>query len=318
MRQSRATLKEYFEKRDKPTQGQFSDLIDSFINIEDAGMVGVLYPKLQWLTAIEYVQGDIVYDAGNSYICRVDHTSEATHPEDDETNWMKIVAKGDNAYLYVAYASDASGSDFTLTFDANLDYIAILNSEVAIPSPAVEDFAGLWKKYKGDQGIQGLAASISIGTVTTLSPGSPATVENVGTDEDAILNIGIPAGEDGEDGTDGLITQVVAGSKIAVDSTDPTAPIVSLELGEDDNFMTDAEKTNSHAPGSDDQDLSGLIPKSIGTTEGDIIIFSGNGTPIRLGKGAANQILAMKADGSRPEWKTQPAGADVLQMQIFS
>lgn len=311
-RQTRATLKQYFEKRDKPTQGQFSDLIDSFINIEDAGMVGVLYPKLQWLTATEYVQGDIVYDAGNSYLCRVDHTSEAVRPEADSTNWMKLVAKGDNAYLYVAYASDSSGTDFTLTFDANLDYIAILNSEVAIPSPSVEDFVGLWKKYKGDQGVQGIAATVTIGTVTTLPAGSSATVENVGTEEDAILNFGIPEGEDG------LVTTVVGGTKINVDLTDPTAPVVSLVLGEDDNFMTDAEKANSHAPGSDDQDLSVLIPKSIGTAEGDLIIFSGNGAPIRLAKGSADQVLVMKADGTRPEWRTQAAGADVLQMQIFS
>ncbi len=312
MKQSRATLKQYFEKKDKPTQGQFGDLIDSFVNIDDEGLIGVLYPKLQWLTATEYVQGDIVYDAGNSYLCRVDHTSESVHPEADTTNWMKLVAKGDNAYLYVAYASDSSGTDFTLTFDANLDYIAVLNSEVAIPSPAVEDFAGLWKKYKGDQGIQGIAATVTIGTVTTLPAGSSATVENVGTEEDAVLNFGIP------EGADGLITTVVGGTKINVDLTDPTAPVVSLVLGEDENFMTDTEKSNSHAPHSDDQDLSGLIPKSIGTAEGDIIIFSGNGTPIRLAKGSADQVLVMKADGSRPEWRTQAAGADVLQMQIFS
>jgi hypothetical protein len=38
------------------------------------------------------------------------------------------------------------------------------------------------------------------------------------------------------------------------------------ELGEDDNYVTDAEKANLHAPGSDDQDLSGLVPYTGATT----------------------------------------------------
>lgn len=42
--------------------------------------------------------------------------------------------------------------------------------------------------------------SITIGEVTTLSPGQPATVVNVGTDSDAILDFGIPRGVDGSGG----------------------------------------------------------------------------------------------------------------------
>lgn len=56
---------------------------------------------------------------------------------------------GASAFLYVAYASDASGTDFTTTFNADLDYIAIKPTTVAIQSPAVGDFSGLWKNYKG-------------------------------------------------------------------------------------------------------------------------------------------------------------------------
>lgn len=37
-------------------------------------------------------------------------------------------------------------------------------------------------------------------------------------------------------------------------------------LGADDNYVTDAEKANLHAPGSDDQDLSGLVPYTGATT----------------------------------------------------
>src|SRR3990172_6571720 len=62
---------------------------------------------------------------------------------------------GANAYVYIAYASDASGTGFTMTFDANLNYIAIKTTTVAIGSPAVGDFAGLWKNYKGATGAAG-------------------------------------------------------------------------------------------------------------------------------------------------------------------
>lgn len=68
---------------------------------------------------------------------------------------------GDSSYCYIAYASAADGTDFTLTFDANLDYIAILTTDTAIPAPAVGDFAGLWKKYKGADGSDGEDGAVS-------------------------------------------------------------------------------------------------------------------------------------------------------------
>jgi len=50
---------------------------------------------------------------------------------------------------------------------------------------------------KGDVGAAGDAATVEVGTVTTLPYGSPATVTNVGDDHAATLNFGIPAGQDG-------------------------------------------------------------------------------------------------------------------------
>jgi len=61
----------------------------------------------------------------------------------------------DSAFVYIAYASDASGTGFTLTFDAAMDYIAILSTDTEIPTPVVGDFTGLWKKYKGEDGEDG-------------------------------------------------------------------------------------------------------------------------------------------------------------------
>ena len=62
---------------------------------------------------------------------------------------------GANAYVYIAWASDASGTDFTTTFDADLNYIAIKTTTSAIAAPSASDFTGLWKNYKGSTGAQG-------------------------------------------------------------------------------------------------------------------------------------------------------------------
>jgi hypothetical protein len=48
--------------------------------------------------------------------------------------------------------------------------------------------------------IDDIDSSITMGSVTTLAPGSPATVVNVGTPQDMVLNFGIPAGAPGDVG----------------------------------------------------------------------------------------------------------------------
>ena len=56
---------------------------------------------------------------------------------------------------------------------------------------------------QGPQGEQGLAGTIAIGTVTTGDPGSLASVQNVGTSENAVLNFIIPRGNTGATGAQG-------------------------------------------------------------------------------------------------------------------
>lgn len=67
-------------------------------------------------------------------------------------------------------------------------------------------------------------ATLEIGTVSTLGPNEIATVENVGTPQHAVLNIGIPAG------SDGLVQAVVEGNGIAINITDPNNPIVAVTI----------------------------------------------------------------------------------------
>lgn len=62
-------------------------------------------------------------------------------------------ADGVSSYTYVAYASDASGADFSLTPSDALKYRAEIHTTTAIETPDAEDFAGAtWVKYIGDDG----------------------------------------------------------------------------------------------------------------------------------------------------------------------
>lgn len=55
----------------------------------------------------------------------------------------------------------------------------------------------------GVQGEAGMAATISVGIVSTGEPGTQASVTNAGTDSTAVLNFVIPRGEKGEQGQKG-------------------------------------------------------------------------------------------------------------------
>lgn len=75
-------------------------------------------------------------------------------------------ADGADAYMYIAYADDAAGTGFTMTFDPDKDWIAVKQSPVIITSPEVGDFTGLFTKYQGDGDRWGTTSvtSLTIGT----------------------------------------------------------------------------------------------------------------------------------------------------------
>jgi hypothetical protein len=56
---------------------------------------------------------------------------------------------GISSYVYIAYASDDQGTNFTLVSNNSLDYIAFLSTPSLIPNPVVGDFAGLWYYRRG-------------------------------------------------------------------------------------------------------------------------------------------------------------------------
>ena len=76
----------------------------------------------------------------------------------------------------------------------------------------------------GTPGAQGDAATIAVGTTTTLAPGSSATVANVGTSSAAVFNFGIPAGQTGATGATGGQGPAGNAATIAAGTTTTGAP----------------------------------------------------------------------------------------------
>jgi hypothetical protein len=100
-----------------------------------------------------YTAGQMVTSAGALYLARVN--SQGYTPASNPTQWAVLVESLSSAFLYVAYASDDIGTGFTMTFDADLDYIAFKPSATEIVSPSASDFTGLWKNVRGPAGASG-------------------------------------------------------------------------------------------------------------------------------------------------------------------
>lgn len=97
---------------------------------------------------------------------------------------------------------------------------------------------------------------------------------------------------------DGLTGKVVKDSGAKLSDYQPA-------MGDDDNYVTDIEKSNLHAPESDNQDLSGLVPKSAFGVKGDILVGTGAGTYASVGIGSDGEALvADSGQASGVDWDT--------------
>lgn len=79
----------------------------------------------------------------------------------------------------------------------------------------------------GAPGTNGKAATVSVGTVTTLQPGQPATVNNSGTENAAVLNFGIPQGQSGSGGATGGCAAFKIKKGSIADAPDGVFPLVN-------------------------------------------------------------------------------------------
>lgn len=135
-------------------------------------------------------------------------------------------------------ATGATGATPSLTASASV------NSSSGIPGVTVTrggtdlnpTFAFAFTNLKGDAGT---AATVTVGTTTTGAPGSSASVENVGTNQAAILNFTIPTGQNGTNGRDGVDGQ---DGRDGVDGAAATIAIGSTTTGQ---AGTSASVTNS-------------------------------------------------------------------------
>lgn len=93
-----------------------------------------------------------------------------------------------------AYSSGSSYEKLDIVLYGGASWICLQDVQGVTPTPGV-----YWMQLtsKGDTGATGQAATVAVGSVTTLSPGSNATVTNSGTQNNAVLNFGIPQGANG-------------------------------------------------------------------------------------------------------------------------
>lgn len=118
---------------------------------------------------------------------------------DDPTNSQLFVrtTDGTSAFEFVTDLSGAQGikGDNGTTFTPSVDTNGNLSwsNDGGLPNPPTVNI-------KGQKGDTGDAATISIGTVTTLPAGSQATVVNVGDENNAVFNFALPQGAQGETG----------------------------------------------------------------------------------------------------------------------
>lgn len=90
---------------------------------------------------------------------------------------------------------------------------------------------------KGEQGNDGKAATVSVGTVTTLPAGSNATVTNSGTEQNAVFDFGIPKGQDGNDGGVDLTPYRTAADQDIIDEGKAAANHNHKEILQDVTYL---------------------------------------------------------------------------------
>lgn len=133
--------------------------------------------------------------------------------------------------------------------------------------------------------------------------GTTATWESIPGGGDMLAATYDPAG-----GAEQVAFASDLGTAAAADTTD-FAPA----LGADDNYVTDAEKSNLHAPGSDNQDLSGLVPYTGASSDVDLGANSADVSSLGVNKdhSADNGIEILNKSGKQGLRIENPAETDI-------
>jgi len=245
-------------------------------------------------------------------------------PTDGWLEFEVVVAAASTNNLYVAYASDASGSDFSQVPSAALPYIAFRASNTPL-TPVVTDFAGRWVRFLGVDGNDGANgtngasaylykayASDTNGTGFSLTPNdtlpfmalltSPTELATLTADDFAGLWQNLQ-GPDGPAGADGAVGAV--GAPGAVGPTGDTGPVgapgATGPAGVSDHvyvaWASDAKGTGFSTAPSPGLTYLGLVSDTAlaAITADD---FAGLWTNVRGPAGAAGAPGANGADGA--------------------
>jgi len=153
-------------------------------------------------------------------------------------------------------SATASVTGTTPSQTLNLGIPAGVKGDTGDEGPPGTDGA---KGDPGSDGAPGPANIISIGTVTTVTPGGSATASVTGTSPNQTLNLGIPSGLKGDQGTPG--TNGTNGTDGAEGPKGDTGPANVLEIGTVSTVAPGGDATASITGTSPSQTLNLGIPK---------------------------------------------------------
>lgn len=133
---------------------------------------------------------------------------------------------------------------------------------ITFTSGGVSTYADIMNGQDGEDGSNGAAATVNVGTVSTGAPGTNASVTNSGTQSAAVLDFVIPAGltgatgADGQDGADGVspevsIETVAGGHTVTITDADhPTGQTFTVADGQDGMGTIEVGSTTTGEPGT--------------------------------------------------------------------
>ena len=244
-------------------------------------------------------------------------TKKKTMPQQVKRNEEDIETLKNKGFIVKPrgeYDEDATYHKFDLVSYDGDSYIFVSDTD-AVGVPVTN--GDYWQLYTSG------GLNIEIGTTETLPAGSNAVVTNTGTSTDAVLNFGIPKGEqgeqgpagqdgtDGRDGTDGV--GVPSGGTTGQVLKKKSNTDYDTEWGSDESVPSGGttgqvlkKKSNTDYDTEWANDSAGM--ENPMTSIGDMIYGGPTGTPTALAKGTAGQVLTMKQDETGPEWKNASGG----------
>ena len=162
---------------------------------------------------------------------------------------------------------------------------------------------------RGIQGATGTAATIAVGTTTTLSAGSSASVVNTGSSSNAVFNFGIPQGIQGIQGIQG-----VKGDTGNTGATGATGTAATIAVGSTNTLGAGSAAVVTNSGTSSAAIFNFGIPQGI---KGDTGANGTNGAGVATG-GTTGQVLAKTSNTDYATGWTTPTVGTVTSVAATS